>query len=127
VPGGHALPVRAAAGLEAVAAVDGLVATRLKRHFGRLSALAARGLEHLATAAASGSAATAAAVASATTAARTALRLTRRSAFRAAIRLILKAFARKKLLLAGTKNKLAVTINAAQGFVSVHLRVFPGV
>jgi hypothetical protein len=126
MPGDYALPVRAAAGLEAVAAVDGLVATRLKRHFGRLSALAARGLEHLATAATSGSAATAAAVASAA-AAGTALRLTRRSAFRAAIRLVLEAFACKKLLLAGTKNELAVTINAAQGFVSVHLRVFPGV
>ncbi len=123
-PGGYALPVRAAAGLEAVAAVNRLVATRLERYFGRLSALAARGLEHFATAAASRSAA--AAVASAT-AARAALRLTRRSAFRAAIRLILEALARKKLLLAGTKNELAVTINAAQGFVSVHLRVFPGV
>jgi hypothetical protein len=84
----------------------------LKRHFGRLSALAARGLEHFATAASSATTA-APGVASATAAAGSTLCFARRAAFRAAIRLVLKAFARKELLLAGTKNKLAVAINAA--------------
>jgi hypothetical protein len=106
------LPVRTTPGGEAVAAVDRLVAARLERHFGRLSALAARGLEHLASAASSATTA-AAGVASATTAAGSALRLAGRAAFRAAIRLVLEAFARKELLLSGTKNKLAVAINAA--------------
>jgi hypothetical protein len=99
----------------------------LERHFRRLPALAARGLEHLATAAAGCAAAAAVASTTAAAAARSALRFTRRAALRAAIGLVLKALARKKLLLAGTKNELAVAINAAQGFVSVHLRVFPGV
>jgi len=83
-------------------------------------------LEHLATAAASSPAAAAVTSTTAATAG-SALRLTRGAALGAAIGLVLKALARKKLLLAGTKNKLAVAIDAAQRFVSVHLRVFPSV
>jgi predicted 2-oxoglutarate/Fe(II)-dependent dioxygenase YbiX len=63
-----------------------------------LAALAARCLEHLATAAGSASAATAG-VATAP-AARAALRLPRRSAFRTTIGFILEALASKKLLFA---------------------------
>jgi hypothetical protein len=108
------LPIRGAARCEAIAAVDGLVAARLERHFGRLSALAARRLEHLAATAARRSAAAASAVASATAAAAgSALGLAGRTAFRATIRLVLEAFAREELLFAGAKNELAVTINAA--------------
>jgi hypothetical protein len=124
------LPVRAAPRGEAVAAIDGFVAARLKRHFRRLSALATRRLEHLTSAASTGAPARSARsrVASAATgaAARAALRFAGRTALGATIRLVLKAFAGEKLLLAGTKNKLAVAINATQSFISVHLRVFPG-
>jgi hypothetical protein len=121
------LSIGAAPGSETVAAVHGLVATRLERHFGRLSALAARGLEHLATAASSAAtAAGSAGVVSAAAAAGSALRLTRGTAFGTTIGFVLEAFARKELLFARTKNELAVAINAAQGFVSIHSRVFPG-
>jgi hypothetical protein len=67
-----------------------------------LTALAARGLEHLATGSASGTTAAPATVASPTAAAATgtALRHTRRTTLGATVRLILEAFARKKLLLA---------------------------
>jgi hypothetical protein len=97
----------------------------LKRHFGRLPALAARRLEHLATAAGTTAAAGSRVASAATAAARTALRLPGRTTFGAAIGLVLEAFAGEELLLAGTKNELAVAINAAQSFISVHLRVFP--
>jgi alcohol dehydrogenase class IV len=122
------LPIRAAPGSETIATVHRLVATRLERHFRRLSALAARGLEHLATAASSAATATgpAGVVSAAATAAGSALHLTRGSAFGATVRFVLEAFARKELLFARTKNELAVAINAAQGFVSIHSRVFPG-
>jgi len=115
------LPVGRGPGREAVAAIHRLVPARLERHFGRLPALAAGGLEHLAAAAARRSAT--AAEASATvpgTAAGSALRLTGGAAFGATVRLVLEAFAREELLLSGTENKLAVTINAAQGFICIH-------
>jgi hypothetical protein len=83
----------------------------LERHFGRLTALAAGRLEHLAASAARRS--TAAAVASAAATTGSALRLAGRTAFRATIRLVLEAFAREELLFSRAKNKLAVTINAA--------------
>jgi hypothetical protein len=112
------LPVRGTARLEAVAAVDGLVATRLERHFCRLSALAAGRLEHLAATAARRSAA---AVASATAAAASAaLGLTGRPALWTTIRLVLEAFACEELLFAGTEYELAIAIDAAQGFICVH-------
>jgi hypothetical protein len=79
-------------------------------------------LEHLATAAARCTATAAAGVTSAAATAGSALRLTGGATLGAAIGLVLKALARKELLLAGTKNKLAVAIDAAQRFVSVHLR-----
>jgi hypothetical protein len=82
----------------------------LKRNFSRLTALAARGLKHFAATATRG---TATAARAETRAAGSTLRLARRAAFRATIRLILEAFTREELLLAGTKNKLAVAINAA--------------
>jgi hypothetical protein len=88
----------------------------LERHFGRLPALAARRLEHLAATAARSTTVTAAAPA----AAGAALGLAGRAAFRATIGLVLEAFAREELLLSRTKNELAVTINAAQGFICVH-------
>jgi hypothetical protein len=114
------LPVRGATAGEAVAAVDGLVATRLERHFGRLTALAAGRLEHLAATAARSSTAATGAVASTAAAARTALGLTGRAAFGATVGLILEAFAREELLFSGAENELTVAINAAQGFISIH-------
>jgi hypothetical protein len=112
----YSLPIRGRTGREAVAAVDRLVATRLERHFGRLPALAASRLEHLAATAARRSTVTAAAAATAGTA----LGLAGRAAFGTTIGFILEAFAREELLLSRTKNELAVTINAAQGFICVH-------
>jgi len=108
--------------LEAIPAIHGLITARLKRHFGGLSALAASRLEHLAAATARRSAA-----AHKSAAARPALSLAGRAAFGTTVRLILKALAREELLLAGTKNKLAVTVDAAQCFISIHVRVTPGV
>jgi hypothetical protein len=125
------LAVRTATALEAIAAVDGLVAAREERHFGRLSALAAGRLVHLASGSAAAAGATATAIAAAVTAAISAaagstLRLTGRAAFRATVGLILEAFAREKLLFARAKDELAVAINAVQGFICVQLLgVFP--
>jgi len=97
--------------LEAIAAVDGLVATRLKRNFRLLAALAARDLVHFTRAVATAAAATGAASA-ATAAATAASGLTGRTAVWAAIRLILKAFAGEELLLSGAKNELSTAIGA---------------
>jgi len=113
------LPIRGRTRREAIAAVNRLVAARLERHFGRLSALAAGRLEHLAATATRRSAASAVASAAATAAGST-LSLTGGAAFRATIGLVLEAFAREELLFAGAKNELAVAINAAQGFICVH-------
>ncbi len=119
------LAVRTAARLEAIAAIDGLVAAREERHFGRLAALAAGRLMHLASGSAAAGA-TATAVAAAVTAAVSAaagstLRLTGRTAFGATVGLVLEAFAREELLFARAKNELAVAINAVQGFICVQL------
>jgi hypothetical protein len=114
--------VTAATRREAIATINWLIAPRLERNFSHLTALTARGLEHLAAAARS------AAGAEARAAARTALSLARLAAFGAAIRLIREAFAREELLLAGTENELAVTIDAAQGLIGIHVRSsLPGV
>jgi hypothetical protein len=120
------LAVRTAAALEAIAAVDGLIAAREERHFGRLTALAAGRLVHLASGSAATAGTTATAVAAAVAAAISAaagstLRLTGRTAFRATVGLVLEAFAREKLLFARAKDKLAVAINAVQGFICVQL------
>jgi len=123
------LPVRRRPGLEAIAAIDGLVAARLERHFGRLSALAAGGLEHLAARTARHPAACARAVtaaragtnAAAAAARGSSLRLACRTALGATIRLVLEAFAGKELLLARAKDELAVAVNAVQGFISIHV------
>lgn len=87
--------------MEAIAAVDGLVAARLERNFRYTAALAAGRAKHLALAAAAAESATAsAALASATG------RLTRRTAIRAAVRFIGKALHSEELLLAGRKREL---------------------
>jgi hypothetical protein len=94
----------------------------LERHFGRLTALAASGLEHLAASTArSTTAATGAGIAPATAAAaRSALGLAGRPTFGTTVGLVLEAFAREELLFSGAENELAVAINAAQGFISIH-------
>jgi hypothetical protein len=74
-------------------------------------------LEHLATTAARRSTTV---TATATAATGAALGLAGRPALGATIGLVLEALAREELLFAGAKNELAVTINAAQGFICVH-------
>jgi hypothetical protein len=108
------LAIRTAAALEAIAAVDRLVATRDERHFGRFTALAARGLVHFTGCSAAAACAARAAVATVatTTAAAAAGGLAGRAAIRATIRLVLEAFARKELLLARAKRKGRAAINA---------------
>jgi hypothetical protein len=120
---GERLPVGTAAALEAVAAIDRLVAAGNEGHFGRLSALAASRLMHFArgATAAARTFATVAAVGTAAAAARSTLRFTRRAAIRTTVGLVLEAFAREELLFAGSENELAVAINAVQGLVCVHV------
>src|SRR6185503_19772489 len=89
--------------LEAVAAVNGLVTTRLERHAGFLAAVAAGRGEHLAGAAA----------VSTTTAAATACR----AVSGATARGVLKATARVELLLSGGPDKLLATVATGQGLV----------
>jgi hypothetical protein len=95
--------------LEAVAAVNRLVAARLERHFGRTSAAAACRAEHLAlTAAETAAAAAAAAIAAACSTAG----LTSLTAIGAAIWFVLEAFLSIEFLLTGSKCKLCAAIDA---------------
>jgi len=108
--------------LEAVAAVHRLVAARLERHFGRLSALAAGRLEHLARATRAASVRTTTAAAPAGTA----LHLARSTAVGATIGLVLEALRGKEFLFAGLEGKGGPAINAGQGFIRIQLEA-PGV
>jgi len=92
--------------LEAVAAVNRLVAARLERHFGRTSAAAACRAEHLALSAAESAAATAIAAACSTAG------LTSLTAIGAAIWFVLEAFLSIEFLLTGSKCKLRAAIDA---------------
>ena len=106
--------------MEALPAVNRLVAAWLERDFRSPPALAADGLVHLAlTATAATTTVTAAGVSSAA-AARGALRLTCGPAIRATIRFVLEAFGGEKFLFSGAKGELRVTIRAGQGLISVH-------
>ena len=90
--------------LEAIAAVNRLVASRLERHFGRTSATAACRAEHLALTAAESAAAIAAA--------RGPAGLPSLTAIGAAIGFVLEAFLSIEFLLAGSKCKLRAAIDA---------------
>jgi hypothetical protein len=109
--------------LEAVAAIDRFVAARLERHFGRLSALAAGRLEHLAWATRAASVRVASVR---TAAAGTTLCLARGSAVGAAIGLVLEALRGEELLFACREAKGVPAINAGQGFVRIQNEA-PGV
>jgi len=98
---------------ETIAAIDRLVASRLKRNLGNAAALAARCFEHFPLAGAA--AATAAA-----TAVRRATGFTRGTAVRAATWLIGKALHCEKLLFAGGERKLLSAVNAGEHFVCIH-------
>ena len=98
------LPV-ARARLEAVAAVDGLVRSRLERDLGYLAAAAAGRLEHLARTRGVSAGVT--------------LLLARVAAIGAAVRFVLEPFAGKEFLLAGAECELAVAVNAIKGFVGI--------
>jgi hypothetical protein len=92
--------------LEAIAAVDRLIAARLERHFGRASAAAACRTEHLALTAAEATA-TAAISAACGTAGLTCL-----TAIGAAIWFVLEALLSVEFLLTGCKCKLRAAIDA---------------
>lgn len=85
--------------LEAVAAINRLIATRLEWHFGHAAALAAGRAEHFALATAAATAESAAATAA--TASAAARSLTRSAAIGATVGLVLKALHGEKLLFAG--------------------------
>ena len=91
--------------LEAVAAVDGAVVSRLERDLGGCPALRADRVKHLAVVAARGFAACAAVL--------------------AANGFVLESLLRVKLLLAGRKDKFLTTILAYQCLVLEHFRFFP--
>jgi hypothetical protein len=93
--------------LEAVAAVNRLVAARLERHFGRTSAAAACRAEHLALSTAETATAAAAIAAACSTAGLTSL-----TAIGAAIWFVLEAFLSIEFLLTGSKCKLCAAIDA---------------
>ena len=93
--------------LEAVAAVNRLVAARLERHFGRTSAAAACRAEHLALTAAETATAAPAIAAACSTAGLTSL-----TAIGAAIWFVLEAFLSIEFLLTGSKCKLRAAIDA---------------
>ena len=110
--------------LEAVAAVDRLVATGLERHARFAAAVAACGGEHLALAAVSAATAAAATVtaarvsaATATTAASATLGATRSAVGRATGRGVLETAAGVKLLLAGRPDEFLPAVLAGQGLV----------
>src|SRR5438552_12601636 len=104
--------VRGALALEAVAAVHGLVAARLERHFGRSAAAAARRPEHLALAAAVVARAAAAAAFG---------RFTGGPAIGATARLVLEAFLSVEFLLAGSERKLLTAVHACDQLIGIHL------
>src|SRR5579864_5592323 len=102
---------------ETIAAVNRLVAARLKRNFGDAAALAARCLEHLALR-------TAVAAAAATATAASAARgFARCAAIRAPARFVGEAFAGVKFLLACGELERARAIDAIEVFICVHERV----
>jgi hypothetical protein len=124
-PFGENLAVRTATRLEAIAAVDRLVATRLERHGGLPAAVAASHFEHLAlgtrsAAAAAVAAAAAAGVAATAAAGACTLGLAGRAAIRATVRFVREALRCEELLFARTKGKRCVAINAVEGFVCIH-------
>jgi hypothetical protein len=96
---------------ETIAAINRLVASRLKRNLGNAAALAARCFEHFPLA--SATAATAAAV-------RRATGLARGTAIRAATWLIRKALHCEKFLFAGSERELLSAVNAGEHFVCIH-------
>ena len=98
--------------LEAVSAVDGLVAAGLERHFCRASAAAAGRAEHLPLTAA---------VETRPAAAAALLRFTRSPAIRATARLVLKTLLGIELLLAGGEGELLSTIHARDELIGIHL------
>ena len=89
---------------EAIAAVDGLVATRLERNLSLLAAVSADRSEHLALR-------TGGAVLSAE----------RSTALRAAARLVLEALLSIERLLRRAEDELLVAIAANEGFVLIHM------
>ncbi len=95
--------------LEAIAAVDGLVAARLERHLGRTSAAAARRAEHLTLSPAETAAATTAAI---TAAAGGPAGLASCPAVRTTIWFVLETFLCVEFLLTGSKRKLRAAIDA---------------
>ncbi|HEV2037624.1 MAG TPA: hypothetical protein VGQ96_03370, partial [Candidatus Eremiobacteraceae bacterium] len=94
--------------LEAIAAVDGLVAARLERHLGRTSAAAARRAEHLTLSPAETAAATTATIAAAGGPAG----LASCPAVRTTVWLVLETFLCVEFLLTGSKRKLRAAIDA---------------
>jgi hypothetical protein len=95
-----------------IAAINRLVASRLKRNLGNAATLAARGLEHFPLAAA--------AAATTTTIGR-ATSFAGRTAVRATTWLIRKALHGEKFLFACGERELLSTVNAGKHFVCIHL------
>jgi hypothetical protein len=94
-----------------IAAINRLVASRLKRNLGNAAALAAGCLEHFPLAAATGAAA----------AVRRATGFACRTAVRAAAGLIRKALHCEKFLFPGSERKLLSAVNAGKHFVCIHV------
>jgi len=100
--------------LEAVEAIDGLIASRLERHFSRAAAAAAGLAEHFplpAAAAAVEALASAAALG----------RLARCAAIRASARLVLEPLLSIEFLLAGGKGELLSAIHTRDELIGIHL------
>ena len=91
---------------EAIAAVHGLIATRLEGNLGLLAAVSADRGEHL-------TLRTGIAVGSAESSA----------ALRAAARLVLEALLRIESLLGSSKDEFLAAVTANEGFVLIHVRI----
>jgi hypothetical protein len=96
--------------LEAVAAVDGLIAARLERHLGRAATAAARRTEHLPRAITALHAPAAAVAAG----------FAGLPAIRTTIGFVLKALLGVEVLLACSERKLCAAVDAGQQLVGIH-------
>src|SRR3954453_4395002 len=116
----------AAPGLEAIRAVDGLLAAGLERHLGEATALRADGLEHLGRSALVPAPVAAVAVVGHAAPAAVAPALVGRAALSAAARFVGEALLSKEGLLTFREGERVAAVAAGEGLVGVGHEFLPG-
>jgi hypothetical protein len=106
--------------LETIATINRLIASRIERHFRYASAVAARGLKHLA-----GTCDSIPSPSPSTAGVLRTHRFARGTAVRATVGFVLKTLLFVKALFTGAEDELAAAIHAVQHFIDVHERVTP--